>query len=527
MIFDRRKFLQASSIGASGLGSFFLPVMAQQSTVDADTQFGKVRGIRAGEVNIFKGIPYGEDTSGANRFMPPKDPLPWGGIKETFAYGPAAPQSDPERGIQQDGYESEDCLVLNVWTGGINDGAKRPVMFWCHGGGFRTLSGSSPRYDGTNLVLRGDVVVVTINHRLNMMGYTHFGDMGHEQFHSSGTVGMQDIVHALNWTKNNIEQFGGDPDRVMIFGESGGGRKVATLLGMPSAKGLFHAAVIESGATLRLPTREQGTALGQQVLDTLGLTRANLPNIQDIPLNRLMSAYHSVSGSAPTAGGGSFSPTMDGVELPYHPFWPEASPVNPEVPVIVGANRTEMTYFANDSDFNLDEVTMRERVAEMVGKENVASVVNTYRRENPIATPSELYFLVYSDSRYVIPSITIAERRSGLNSAPTYLYYLIWETAMEGRGAMSPHTLDIPFIFDNVREHPFTSGRESAISLADKISDTIIQFARTGSPNAGKLPEWQPYRLETRATMVWNDRSQILYDPIGAQREIMQPILQL
>jgi para-nitrobenzyl esterase len=459
--------------------------------------------------------------------MPPQDPTPWREYREAFEYGPAAPQSDPASGRQQDGLENEDCLVLNVWTRGINDGGKRPVMFWCHGGGFRTLSGSSPRYDGTNLAMRGDVVVVTINHRLNMMGFTHFGDMGHSEFESSGTVGMQDIVHALKWVQNNIEEFGGDPDRVMIFGESGGGRKVATLLGMPSARGLFHRAMIESGATLRLPDRVQATVLAQRVLDELDITRANLPQIQRLPLNRIMAAYHTVSASAADSGGGTFAPTMDGMELPYHPFWPSASPVNPNVPVIVGANRTEMTYFAEDAAFSLDDAGMRERVSEIVGEENLKAVIDVYRQANPEATPSEIYFLVFSDSRYVMQSITIAERRAALEAGPTYLYYLNWETAETGRGAMSPHTLDIPFIFDNVRDHPLTTGSDSAIELADKISDTIIEFARSGDPNTGKLPLWRPYNAETRATMVWNDTSQVLNDPIGRQREILLPILSL
>ncbi|HAJ77045.1 MAG TPA: carboxylesterase/lipase family protein [Gammaproteobacteria bacterium] len=525
MNMKRREFLQLASMGSLLVPSSI--ALAQQSTVEADTQFGRIRGIKAGEVNIFKGVPYGASTAGENRFMPPQDPAPWREYREAFEYGPAAPQSDPASGSQQDGLESEDCLVLNVWTRGIDDGEKRPVMFWCHGGGFRTLSGSSPRYDGTNLAMRGDVVVVTINHRLNMMGFTHFGDMGHSEFESSGTVGMQDIVHALKWVQNNIEEFGGDPERVMIFGESGGGRKVATLLGMPSARGLFHRAVIESGATLRLPDRVQATELAQRVLDELEITPANLPQIQQLPLNRIMAAYHTVSANTADAGGGTFAPTMDGVELPYHPFWPSASPVNPDVPVIVGANRTEMTYFADDAAFSLDEAGMRERVSEIVGEENLQAVIDVYRQANPEATPSEIYFLVFSDSRYVMQSITIAERRAALGAGPTYLYYLTWETAETGRGALSPHTLDIPFIFDNVRDHPLTAGSDTAIELADKVSDTIIEFARSGDPNMGKLPQWQPYNGETRATMVWNDTPQVLSDPIGRQREILLPILSL
>ena len=519
----RREFFRLAAVGGLLLPEYLLE--AQSTDVEARTRFGVVRGGRAGGVNVFKGVPYGADTGGANRFMPPKDPAPWSGIKETVDYGPAAPQSDPVSGRQQDGHESEDCLVLNVWTRGVSDGGRRPVMFWCHGGGFRTLSGSSPRYDGTNLALRGDVVVVTINHRLNALGFTHFGDL-EPTFATSGTVGMQDIVHALRWVRDNIEEFGGDPDRVMIFGESGGGRKVATLLGMPSANGLFHAALIESGATLRLPEREPATGLAISVLGELGLSRTAVRNIQQVPVNRLMAAYHAVSARARDAGGGTFAPTMDGEVVPHHPFWPEASPVNPDVPVIVGANRTEMTYFGDEAAFSLDEAGMRGRVASLVGDEQAGEVIDVYQDENHGASPSEVYFLIFSDYRYVMASITIAERRAALNPQ-TFLYYLTWETAETGRGMLSPHTLDIPFIFDNVRTHPLTRGSETAITLADKISDSVIGFARTGSPDVGKLPEWRPYDVADRATMVWDNQSRVVNDPIARQRRIMQPILGL
>jgi len=526
LAFNRRRFLQLSS--AAGL---LLPtsiVLAQKSYVVAETKFGQVRGAEANGINIFKGIPYGADTGGSNRFMPPRDPASWAGAKDTLEYGPAAPQSNPALGRQQDGRESEDCLVLNVWTQGINDGKKRPVMFWCHGGGFGSLSGSSPRYDGTNLSLRGDVVVVTVNHRLNMMGFTHFGDLNDDAFASSGTVGMQDIVHGLKWVKDNIEQFGGDPEQVMIFGESGGGRKVATLLGMPSAKGLFHGAMIESGATLRLPERDQATQLAELVLAELGISQGNLRSIQDVPLRNIMAAYHAVTGNPNLPDfGGNFAPVHDGDVLPYHPFYPNASPVNSEVPVIVGANRTEMTYFANDADFELDEKSALDRIRDLVGEDNAKDVMGTYQQANPDAPPWEIYFLVFSDARYVMPSITIAERRAALSGGPTRLYYLAWESPSNEGRALSPHTLDIPFIFDNVCSHPLTADNENAIVLADKISDSIIGFARNGNPDVGKLPEWTEYDSSSRATMVWNNSSQVINDPIRSQRMVMQPILNL
>jgi para-nitrobenzyl esterase len=338
---------------------------------------------------------------------------------------------------------------------------------------------------------------------------------------------MQDIVHALKWVRDNIENFGGDPDRVMIFGESGGGRKVATLLGMPAAKGLFHRAMIESGATLRLPEQDQAAALAGQVLDALGIAHNDVRRIQQVPLDRLMAAYFEAAASAPEAGGGSFAPTMEGEVIPYHPFWPEASPINPEVPVIVGANRTEMTYFADDASFNLDEAGMRNRVAAYVGAENVERVVEIYRQANPGATPAEIYFLVFSDNNYVMPSITIAERRAALGGAPTYLYYLAWRSPADDGRIMSPHTLDIPLVFDNVNRSRLTRGSAAAQALADKVSETLIQFARSGVPNAGTLPDWTPYDSSNRATMVLNDVSAVVNDPLRSRRQVMQPILNL
>ncbi len=526
---SRRHFLRNSSIFSAFSGAgLLLPAAVfadnEGKSVVADTTFGKIEGVTNSGVNVFKGIPYGADTGGANRFKPAQDPTPWTGVRQALKYGPAAPQSDPASGRQQDGKESEDCLVLNVWSRGLKDGGKRPVLFWIHGGGFRSLSGSSPGYDGTNLCLRGDVVVVTINHRLNCMGFTYFAEIGGEEYARSGNVGMLDIVKALQWVKNNIENFGGDPNRVTIFGESGGGRKVGTTLAIPQAKGLFHGAVIESGATLRVAEPADATALAERFLQAMGLDRKTFSRIRELPLATILTAYHATASSALGSG---YQPVKDGDVLPYHPFYPNASPVNPDVPVIVGANRTEMTYFAGDSDFNLDEQGMRTRIEGLVGKENVQTVIDTYRASNPKASPTEIYFLVFSDHNYVMASITIAERRAALQKAPAYLYYLTWQTQARDGRLMTPHSLDIPFMFDNTRTNPLTRGSDTAIALADKVSDTLIAFARTGNPNCGKLPTWQPYSGAQRNTMVLNDVSELVNDPLRDRRELMVKILSL
>src|SRR6185295_5860982 len=265
---SRREFLkQGSVLAALSAGGVLRPAWAQlQAYVEAETTFGRVRGVDAAGIKTFKGIPYGASTAGKNRFMPPVDPAKWTGVRDALAYGASAPQREPgaggaasARAVAAAGLppEGEDCLVLNVWTPAV-DNRKRPVMVWCHGGGFVTGSGSSPVTDGANLARRGDVVVVSINHRLNVLGFTSLEEAGGPEFASSGDVGMMDIVAALRWVRDNIAEFGGDPNAVMIFGQSGGGRKVATLLAMPSAKGLFHRATIESGATLRLVEPNQG-----------------------------------------------------------------------------------------------------------------------------------------------------------------------------------------------------------------------------------------------------------------------------
>jgi para-nitrobenzyl esterase len=540
---SRREVVTAGVVLASSaaFGAFSSERAFAASSPVAKTVAGSVRGATVEGVHVFKGVPYGASTAGKNRFLPPLPPVAWKGERDTLDYGPSTPQSDPTSkraeaatasliGDLSDRPESEDCLVLNVWTRGLKDGSKRPVMFWIHGGGFQAGSGSSPGYDGTNLCKRGDVVVVTINHRLNALGFMFLGDIGGAEFANTGNAGMLDIVHALKWVRENIENFGGDPDNVMIFGESGGGRKVGTLLAMPDAKGLFQRAVIQSGPTIRVLKRDDATAAAQAVLDELQIARGDFRKLQEVPLDKLMPAYfaasrkhrfnHTVSG---------FAPVVEGKVLPQHPFHPMASAVMPEVPVMIGTNRTELTLqLAGDSAaFSLDEAGMQSRVKGLFG-DKAASLIDVYRKAVPTATPSEVFFLIASDNRYCAPIMTIADRRAALGKAPVYTYYFTWETPVQGGRLKSPHALEIAFAFDNTeRSKRFTGGGPRAAALGDKMSDAWISFARSGNPDTGKLPKWTPYTQAQRATMVFNDTSVVVSDPMGARREAMQSAMGL
>jgi len=540
----RRDFLKHISALAISGGVLLQDLNAQEAFVIAETAFGKIRGVDKNGIKIFKGIAYGASTSGANRFMPPADPADWTGIRDALAYGHSAPQSDPVAPPRPAGAltisgqdlpaEGEDCLALNVWTPAVGtageSGRKRPVMVWCHGGGFANGSGSSPDTDGTNLARRGDVVVVSLNHRLNVLGFADLSEFS-QDFAASGDAGMLDIVQALKWVRANIPQFGGDPNTVTIFGQSGGGRKVETLLTMPSAKGLFHRAIIESGAAVKVVDRDVAVRNGEQLLAKLGVDKKNVRDLQKLPVEKIMVAYFAVlkdnPGVDPSLGG--FSPCVDGKILPQHPFYPTASPVSADVPVMIGCTRTEMTLFSlsDPAAFSLDDAAMRARVTQLLGGQ-APKMIDLYRKLNPEASPSDIYFLVASDYRYGAPTMIAAQRRAALGKAPVYLYYFTWETPVQGGRLKSPHTMEIPFAFDNVKVSArMTGGGADAMALADKVSDAWIAFARTGDPNTPKLPHWSAYDAKDRATMVINNVSKVVNDPLREQRLAMFQVLNL
>ena len=399
-------------------------------------------------------------------------------------------------------------------------------MVWLHGGGFSMGSSSDLLYDGTNLARRG-AVMVGVNHRLNCFGYTHFGDIGGEEYAHSGNAGQLDIILALEWVRDNIEKFGGDPKRVMIFGESGGGAKVSMLLASPPAKGLFHAAVIESGPGIKVEERGPATRAAEILLEELGIRPENLYEIHSLSTNTILSACFTASGKLSAEGIRGFRPVLDPVVLPFHPFYPTASVISENVPVIVGWNKTESTAFSLGQDelWSLNEEDLRSRVEKLAGPDTL-KLIALYRKAYPGMSRSAIYFHIASYSGMGSGSVAIAERKMALGKAPAFLYRLDWETPVLGGKLISPHGLEMPFVFDNVEGGGtgLTGGGKEAQKMADKLSETWIAFAATGDPNTPKsgLPLWDPYDTAKRPTMIFDTESRVEFDPLREQRLIFE-----
>lgn len=504
-----------------------------------ETRYGRVRGRRLDGVEAYKGVRYGAPTGGRNRFRPPLPPEPWPGVAEADAYGPSAPQRDPSGrvrnaanpGVRAPGLllgrqmmaealpESEDCLFLNVWTAGGGPAARRPVMVWLHGGGFNALSGSAPAYDGANLARRYGVVVVTLNHRLGALGYTHLAALGGDELAHTGNLGTLDVVAALEWVRDNVEAFGGDPGRVLLFGESGGGWKVSVALAATPAAGLFHRAAIQSGSAPRVAEPERATATAALLLEELGLGEARLAALQELPVERIVAAQFSVEAAlgpriVPNMLSG-FVPVLDPELLPAHPFDPAGSPLSAAAPVIVGWNRTEMTLFSDEATLDLDDAALEARAARLLGA-RAPAVLETYRALHPAASAARLFQYLHTDLTMLPFAPAIAERHAALGGAPSWLYRLDWETPVLGGRLMSPHSLDVALVFDNAEcVAALNGGGPRAQAMADRLSRAWTCFAETGDPNTGEsgLPPWPVYDAARRATMLLTDESRVVDDP--------------
>ncbi len=490
----------------------------------ATTRHGQVKGFEEDGVLVFKGIRYGADTA-SNRFMPPKLPEPWSDVKDAIAYGNSTRQrqanglglfsswrTDPAPAT------SEDCLFLNVWTPALSvdgepDNSKRPVMVWLHGGGFSTGSGSSNAYDGVRLVKRGDVVVVSINHRLNVFGHLYLAEYG-EKFTDSGNTGILDIIQSLEWVRDNIAEFGGDPDNVMIFGESGGGMKVSVLLAMEAAKGLFHRAVIQSGPQLDNLQSIVAAASAKTVVDQLGLSEDNIDQILSIPAQDIEQATRDAMADAWPF---RLCPVFDQKNFTRQPFNPGAPSQSRDIPLLIGTTRTEMTLLAGARRpelFDLTWETLPAALEQGLPGMDATTVTAGYRKLNPEMQAPELYFTAITDNGFLRRSLTLADRKADQGGAPVYFYLFNWDSPVDDGKWKAMHALEIGFVFDNVAKSESMAGLgDDQQLIADMMSESWLAFARSGNPNSDAIPQWSPYTSAERSTMVIDLNPRMETDP--------------
>jgi para-nitrobenzyl esterase len=528
---SRREVLKAA--GAMAASTLVIPATAfSESNAEpvATTTAGKVRGAKDNGIYVFKGVRYGADTAQA-RFRSPRAPQPWSGIADALDYGNQTPQAPGGDGgglfksWANRRTDSEDCLFLNVWTPALRDQKKRPVMVWFHGGGFSSGSGSSHAYDGVRLAKRGDVVVVTVNHRLNVFGHLYLAELSNGKFVDSGNAGVLDLVHSLKWVRDNIAEFGGDPNNVMIFGESGGGAKVTTLMAMPAAKGLFHRAAVQSGAWLLFNEADASTKVASAVIAELGLTPQTVDRISTIPVDAIQAAAAKASRANMGAGWG---PVIDSKNLIRHPFTPDGPPESREVPLLIGLNRTESTLLVGPRDpmyFNMTWEALPEKLKPLLPGLDPGKVIKEYRALHPQEDAADVFFAITTDSRFLRAHVAQAERKAQQGGAPAYFYMLDWDTPVDGGKWRSPHALEIGFVFDNVAKSESMSGiGPEQQRIADLMSSSWVAFARSGDPNNRLLPRWPAYDAKIRPSMVFALEPKVVNDIRGKERRLFDSL---
>ena len=521
---------------------------APEVTAVIPTTSGRVQGLVNAGVHTFKGVRYGKSPVGPLRWMPPQKPEPSEVILDCSDFGApamqmatgatAAPMTD--FGMQMSQVfstpsdikiQNEDCLFLNVWTP-ATDGARRPVMVWIHGGGFAYGSGGNPVYGMEDLARDHDVCCVNVNHRLNVFGYLNLADLMGETYRSSGAVGMQDLVLALEWVRDNIAAFGGDPGNVTIMGQSGGGAKVSILMAMESAKGLFHKASIQSGPGLTVGKAENATKNAKLLLAELGVAPGDIKALQAVPAETLIAAAFAagkkagpppIPGMRGGGGGFNFGPIVDGVAITRDPFTPDAPPVSANIPLLLGYTKDEMTIFmASEPWFGkLTEAELAQRTP-FLGPKG-APLIAAWRKIRPDYSPTYLWTVAISSMFAMAGSITLGERKAAQGGAPVYMWNIVWETPVANGVFKSPHTIEIPFMLDSWRRVPqyVGAGAEPA-HMARQIAGCWVAFARTGKPDGPATPHWPPYDSTRRATMIFNNRSEVIDDPHPEVRKILQ-----
>lgn len=518
---ERRELLQ-SAVGVGALvasSGVWSRAYAAESHVTAKTAAGAIGGAKKDGVFVFKGVRYGADTS-KYRFRPPVAPEAWSGVRDALEYGSTCPQPGAKDRV------GEDCLVLNVWTPALRDGGKRPIMVYFHGGEFSSGSGSSALYDGTRLCHRGDVVVVTVNHRLNIFGHLYLARLRGREYAASGNVGILDLVKALEWVRDHAAEFGGDAQRVMVFGQSGGGAKIATLMALPAARGLLHRAATMSGQQITAQGPRSATLRARACVDALQISPAQIARIDAAALIDLVGASRAAD---PTMIGRSvyFGPVLDQVALHRHPFYPDAPPQSAHIPMIIGNTRDETIAFLGN-EAGVRELTWEQLPDRLLPQLHVdidpEHVIATYRKLYPQYSPTEVFFAATTAGRSWRGAIIEAELRAQQGS-PVFAYQLNYRSPLENGRYGAQHGMDIPLVFDNVAQPQSLTGKTAeAQKAADQMSEAFVAFAKTGDPNHKGIPAWKPYELAKRSTMVFDAASQLVDDPRGEERKLFAAV---
>jgi len=519
-------------------------VIASDPATVVETTAGRIRGYQRDSIYAFKGVPYGAPTSGARRFMPPATPEPWKGIRNALQYGRVCPTHDAAHfstdggnlaNSDEDAFllhrgaavtvPGEDCLRVNVWTPEIKGFRRRPVMVYMHGGGFSGGNGHDLlSYDGESLARHHDVVVVTHNHRLNVFGYLNLAELGGPDYASSANVGMLDLVAVLQWVRDNISTFGGDPGNVTIFGQSGGGGKVIALMAMPSAKGLFHRAIVQSGPFLKALAPSYSARVAELTMGELGLSRSQVSELQRISVDRLLGAATEALRKMPSPnqsrlrqvfGETNWGPTVDGHVLPRHPFDPDAPQVSVAVPLLTGTNLHEFVSGVDQADCYSMTLTEVDRLVREAFGDRAAGIIDAFRRSYPKAKPFDVYATIAAAPLRRCASEQAA-RKAALGGAPAYAYIYSWRTPLLDDRPGPFHASEISFAFDNAEICDHYSGRTpQAFALSSQMSGAWVNFARTGNPNHPGLPQWPAYTAKDRATMYFDTPCRVHNDPEG------------